>query len=93
MSSDISYNIDQMDTNKTKRKDTQYYCDKKNVNLTPWPFFVSFDHLPVNQWIPRLVLTECLFERRENISQVLMIRDSSVWAEYKISVFLLQQYN
>lgn len=79
------FNIIQIDTNKKeKRKDTQYYCDKEIFNsfLPPNPLYsVSFDHLPVNQWIPRLELTECLFERRENISQVLMIRDSSVWGE------------
>lgn len=74
------FNIIQIDTNKKeKRKDTQYYLQ---FFPTPHPLYsVSFDHLPVNQWIPRLELTECLFERRENISQVLMIRDSSVWGE------------
>lgn len=35
LSSDLSYNIDQIDTNKTKRKDTQYYCDKKMLISPP----------------------------------------------------------
>lgn len=86
LSSDISYNIDQIDTNKTKRKDTQYYCDKKMLISPPG---LSLSVLITYLWIsesPRLVLTECLFERRGNISQVLMIRDSPVWAEYKISL-------
>lgn len=70
-----------------KQKGYSILLGQRNINLTPpSSFFVRFDHLPVNQWIPRLVLTECLFERRENIPQVLMIRDSSVWTEYKISL-------